>query len=146
MFLYFEVHKPFTITSHHHLTRKPHKRKRESKKRCRILIQVPNARSISSINYPSIHSLPSRDVKTISQLKHSPLYITTATPKFINSFPTPLPNLLRRQRSKAKVRLDGTEVGEQGLGLLALDGGVDNNIITGDPVDRGGDLVLVAGL
>jgi hypothetical protein len=30
--------------------------------------------------------------------------------------------------------------------LLVLDGGVNNNIVARNPVDRGGDLVLVAGL
>ncbi|KAI6755403.1 hypothetical protein HG531_004509 [Fusarium graminearum] len=32
------------------------------------------------------------------------------------------------------------------LGLLVLDGGVDNDVLTRDPVDRGGDAVLVTGL
>jgi hypothetical protein len=35
---------------------------------------------------------------------------------------------------------------EKGLGLLVLDAGVDNNIVTRNPIDRGGDAVLVAGL
>jgi hypothetical protein len=50
------------------------------------------------------------------------------------------------QRGEAQVRLDGTQVGEQLGGLLALDAGVDNNVVTGDPVDGGGDAVLVARL
>lgn len=55
-------------------------------------------------------------------------------------------NLLLGQRSESEVRLDDTELGEEGLGLLVLDGGVDNDVLTGDPVDGGGDAVLVAGL
>jgi hypothetical protein len=35
---------------------------------------------------------------------------------------------------------------EQSLGLLVLDARVDDNIISGDPVDRSGDTMLVAGL
>jgi len=35
---------------------------------------------------------------------------------------------------------------EQSLSLLVLDAGVDDHIITGDPVDWGGDPVLIAGL
>lgn len=37
------------------------------------------------------------------------------------------------QRSEAEVRLDDAELREQGLGLLVLDTGVNNDIITGDP-------------
>jgi len=53
---------------------------------------------------------------------------------------------LLRRGSEAEVRLDGAEVGEETSGLLALDGGMNDNIITGDPVDGGGDLVLVTEL
>lgn len=35
---------------------------------------------------------------------------------------------------------------EQSLSLLVLDAGVDNNIVTRNPVDGGGDTVLVASL
>jgi hypothetical protein len=35
---------------------------------------------------------------------------------------------------------------EQSLGLLILDAGVDDNIVTRNPVDGGGDTVLVANL
>ena len=55
-------------------------------------------------------------------------------------------SLLLGQRGKSEVWLDDTELREQGLGLLVLDARVDNNIITRDPVDRGGNSVLVAGL
>jgi hypothetical protein len=55
-------------------------------------------------------------------------------------------NLLLGERGESEVRLDDAELGEQGLGLLVLDGGVDNDVLTGDPVDRGGDAVLVTGL
>jgi len=54
--------------------------------------------------------------------------------------------LLLWQRGKSEVWLNDTEFGEQGLGLLVLDAGVDNHIITRDPVDWGGDTMLVAGL
>lgn len=54
--------------------------------------------------------------------------------------------LLLWQRGKSEVWLDNAEVGEQGLGLLVLDAGVDNHIISGDPVDGSGDAVLVSGL
>lgn len=47
---------------------------------------------------------------------------------------------------EAQVRLDGAHLGEQLGGLLALDSGVDNDVVTRHPVDRGGDLVLVASL
>lgn len=55
-------------------------------------------------------------------------------------------NLLLGEGSESEVRLDDAELGEESLGLLVLDRGVDNDIITGDPVDGGGDAVLVAGL
>jgi len=54
--------------------------------------------------------------------------------------------LLLGQRGEAEVWLDDAEVGEQSLGLFVLDGRVDNDIVSGNPVDRGGDAVLVAGL
>ena len=54
--------------------------------------------------------------------------------------------LLLWQRGKSEIRLDDAELGEQGLGLLVLDAGVDNHIITWNPVDWGGDTVLVASL
>jgi hypothetical protein len=50
------------------------------------------------------------------------------------------------QRGEAQVGLDGAEVGEELLGLLVLDDGGDDDVVTGLPVDRGGDAVLVAGL
>lgn len=54
--------------------------------------------------------------------------------------------LLLGKGSEAEVRLDDAELREQLLGLLVGDGGVDNDIVTGDPVDGGGDLVLVTSL
>jgi hypothetical protein len=54
--------------------------------------------------------------------------------------------LLLWQRCESKIWLDDAEVGEQGLGLLILDTGVDNDIVTRDPVDRGGDAMLVTSL
>lgn len=68
-----------------------------------------------------------------------------------NLFPPPSPptHIHRSstgQRGEAQVRLDGAQVGEQLGGLLALDGGVDNDVVAGDPVDGGGDAVLVARL
>ena len=55
-------------------------------------------------------------------------------------------SLLLRERGEAQVGLDDAEVGEELLGLLVLDAGGDDDVVAGDPVDRGGDLVLVAGL
>ena len=55
-------------------------------------------------------------------------------------------NLLLGQRSEAEVGLDDSELGEEGLGLLVGDGRGDDDVVTGDPVDGGGDAVLVAGL
>jgi hypothetical protein len=55
-------------------------------------------------------------------------------------------SLLLWQRGKSKVWLDNAELREQSLGLLVLDAGVDNHIITRNPVDRGGDSVLIASL
>ncbi|KAK1245858.1 hypothetical protein MKX07_004927 [Trichoderma sp. CBMAI-0711] len=50
------------------------------------------------------------------------------------------------QGGEAQVGLDGAEVGEELLGLLVLDDGGDDDVVTGLPVDRGGDAILVAGL
>jgi len=47
---------------------------------------------------------------------------------------------------EAEVWLDYAEVREQLLGLLVLDTGVDDNIITRDPVDGCSDSVLVTSL
>ncbi|KAL2285203.1 hypothetical protein FJTKL_08420 [Diaporthe vaccinii] len=55
-------------------------------------------------------------------------------------------SLLLGQRGESQVWLDDAEVGEQLLGLLVLDGRVDNDVVARNPVDRGGDLVLVTGL
>lgn len=55
-------------------------------------------------------------------------------------------DLLLGERSESEVGLDDAELGEEVLGLVVADGGVDNDIVTGDPVDGGGDLVLVTGL
>lgn len=54
--------------------------------------------------------------------------------------------LLLWKRGESEVRLDDAEVGEELLGLLVLDGWVDNDIVTWDPVDWGGNAVLVTGL
>lgn len=55
-------------------------------------------------------------------------------------------SLLLRERGEAQVGLDDAEVGEELFGLVVLDAGGDDDVVAGDPVDRGGDLVLVAGL
>jgi hypothetical protein len=65
--------------------------------------------------------------------------------------PAPSSPLSRRglalgQRRESKVRLDDSEVGEELLGLGVVDAGSDNHIITRDPIDGGGDLVLIASL
>lgn len=54
--------------------------------------------------------------------------------------------LLLVQGSEAQVGLDDAEVGEELLGLVVADGGVDDDIVAWDPVDGGGDPVLVASL
>lgn len=54
--------------------------------------------------------------------------------------------LLLWQGSGSEVWLDDLEVREQLLCLLVLDAWVHNHIITGNPVDWCGDLVLVSGL
>jgi len=54
--------------------------------------------------------------------------------------------LILWQRSESKIRLHNAELREQSLRLIVLDAGVDNNIITWDPVDRGSDTVLVTSL
>lgn len=56
-----------------------------------------------------------------------------------------LVNLLG-ERGEAEVGLDDAEAREELLGLLVLDGWSDNDIVTRDPVDGGGDAVLVASL
>lgn len=48
-------------------------------------------------------------------------------------------SLLLGKRSEAEVWLDDAEVREELLGELVADAGVNNNIITGDPVDGSGD-------
>lgn len=57
-----------------------------------------------------------------------------------------LRNLVLRKRGEPKVRLHDPELGEQLLGLLVVDAGVDDDVVAGDPVDGGGDAVLVARL
>ena len=47
---------------------------------------------------------------------------------------------------EAEVRLDLTDLTELGLGIGGRDGGRDDNVITGEPVDGGGDTVLLGGL
>lgn len=54
--------------------------------------------------------------------------------------------LLLWQRGRSKIWLDDLEFGEKGLGQFVADAGVDDNIITWDPVDWSGDAVLVTGL
>ena len=55
-------------------------------------------------------------------------------------------NLLLGQRSESEVGLDDAVLREELLGLLGLDAGVHDDIVTGNPVDGSGDAVLVAGL
>jgi hypothetical protein len=55
-------------------------------------------------------------------------------------------SLLLGQWGEPQVRLDNAEVGEQLLGLLVLDRGVDNDVVARNPVDWSGDLVLITGL
>ena len=50
------------------------------------------------------------------------------------------------QRGVSQVGLDDPEVWEQLLGLFVVDTGMDNDIVARDPIDRSGDLVLVARL
>lgn len=51
--------------------------------------------------------------------------------------------LLLWERGEAQVWLHDAELGEEGLGLVVGDGGVDDDVVSGDPVDGGGDAVLV---
>ena len=55
-------------------------------------------------------------------------------------------SLLLGQRCSPQVRLNDLEVWEELLGLLVLDTGVDDHIITWNPVDGSGHFVLVARL
>jgi len=48
--------------------------------------------------------------------------------------------------SEAQIRLDLLNLSKNLLGILSLDGRVDDDLVTGDPVNWGGDLVLVAKL
>lgn len=48
-------------------------------------------------------------------------------------------SLLLWERSESQIRLNNSEVREEGLGLLVLNTGVDNDIVTGYPVDGGCD-------
>lgn len=80
-----------------------------------------------------------------------PLHLQETTMRDINSHtsqPSPLcgSGLLLGERSESEVRLDNAELGEELLGLLVVDGGVDDDIITRDPVDGCGDPVLVTSL
>lgn len=54
--------------------------------------------------------------------------------------------LLLWQRGESQIRLHNPEVREQSLSLLILDAWVDNHIVSWDPVDGGGDAVLIASL
>ncbi len=54
--------------------------------------------------------------------------------------------LLLGQRSDSQVWLDDLHLRPDFLGLVCLDGGMDNHVVTGNPVNGGSDLVLVAGL
>jgi len=72
---------------------------------------------------------------------------------FINLSPVPKPlnldssrSLLFWQRGKSEIWLDNAELREQCLCLIVLHAGVDNDIISRDPVDWCGDTVLVASL
>lgn len=55
-------------------------------------------------------------------------------------------SLLLWKWSESEVWLHDLDLGEKLLGLWGLDARVDDHIITWNPVDWGGDLVLVAGL
>jgi hypothetical protein len=55
-------------------------------------------------------------------------------------------SLLLWQRGESEIWLDDSELREEGLGLIVLDARVDNHIVTRDPVDWGGNTVLVTGL
>lgn len=50
------------------------------------------------------------------------------------------------EAGEAEVGLDDAEAGEELLGLLVGHGRSDNDVVTGDPVDGGGDAVLVTSL
>lgn len=54
--------------------------------------------------------------------------------------------LLLGQGGEPQVRLDDPEVWEELLCLLILDGRMHNHIVTGNPVDGGGNFVLVTSL
>lgn len=54
--------------------------------------------------------------------------------------------LLCREGGESEVRLDRAEAREELFSLLVLHARGDDDIVTGYPVDGGGDLVLVAGL
>jgi len=53
-------------------------------------------------------------------------------------------SLLLWQRSESEIWLDNSELREQGLGLIVLDTRMDNHIVARDPVDWGGNTMLVA--
>lgn len=55
-------------------------------------------------------------------------------------------SLFLRKGCNSEIWLDDLEVREHLLGLVVLDTGVDNHVITRDPVDGSSDFVLVAGL
>lgn len=54
--------------------------------------------------------------------------------------------LLLLQGGVSEVRLDNADITELLLGVLSGDGGRDDDVITGQPVDGSGDTVLVGGL
>ena len=55
-------------------------------------------------------------------------------------------SLVLGEGGETQVGLDDAEVGEELLGLFILDAGGNDDVVARDPVDRGGDLVLVTGL
>lgn len=94
-----------------------------------------------------------------SSSHHSKIYAARVAEFLSLSYPTPIivtpslscrsnscGSLLLWQRGESEVWLDNTELREQSLGLLVLDAGMDNNIVTRNPVDGGGDTVLIASL
>lgn len=91
-------------------------------------------------------------VSHLIRLAYPPLNKTISTPSSIPSHLSPHNprlnldvgrGLLLWERSEAQVWLHDAELGEQGLGLVVGDGGVDDDVVSGDPVDGGGDAVLV---
>lgn len=104
--------------------------------------------SLSVYRYKNSMSPRAISIRGVASLVSGPLgrggLLLTSTSQHMSHIHVRLQDV--RQRCEPEVRLDNADVREHGLSILSLDGRVDDDIVTRDPVDGSCDLVLVAGL